>query len=205
MNVKYRDIKNGFHLNSRQKAIIVGTLLGDGNLTKHGKHFRLFVKHAARQSKLAEWKRSEFQEITRMKINFFKQRVKDKIYEFCQFVTLTHSEFDNYRKIFYRKNKKIVPVKIDKILIHSLSLAVWIMDDGAKDNAGMTIQTHSFSSADVRRIQKCLKIKFRISATIRSNKGKDIIYIPKNQVKRLYGLVKKYLLPEYKYKFPLAL
>lgn len=203
MNIKHREFKKKFHLSKRQKEVLIGTLLGDGSLAKHGKYFRLFIKHSASQSSLAKWKRKEFDSITRMDLNFFKQRVKGKIYNFCQFVTLTHSEFDAYRKMFYLKKKKIIPIDINKILNSALSLAIWIMDDGARDNVGMTIQTHSFYSKEVKRLQKCLKNNFGISASIRKNKDKDILYIPKDQVKNLYNIVKKHLLPEYKYKFPL--
>ena len=205
MNIKYREEKKKFHLSKKQKAILIGTILGDGNITKHGQDYRLFVKHSASQSDLAKWKRKEFKEITKMKLNFFEQQVKGKNYKFCQFATLTHSEFNEYRKIFYPKKKKIIPQEIDEILKNSLSLAVWIMDDGARDNAGMTIQTHSFSRQGVNRLQKCLKKNFGILTNIRRNKNRDILYIPKNQIKKLYFLVKKHLLSEYKYKFPLAL
>lgn len=203
MNIKYWEFKNNFHLSHRQKDILIGTLLGDGNLTKHGYYSRLFIKHSASQSVLAKWKRKEFDNITAMKLNFFKQKVKGKVYEFCQFATLTHPEFAEYRKIFYPNKKKLISNKMEKIFKTPLSLAVWIMDDGAKDNAGMTLQTHSFSLHGVRILQKCLKNNFEILTTIRKNKNRSIIYIPKREIEKLYYLVKDDLLLEYKYKFPL--
>lgn len=203
MNIKHRDIKNNFHLSNRQKDVLIGTLLGDGNLTKHGQNFRLFIKHSESQSVLAKWKRKEFDNITMMKLNFFQQEVKGKVYRFCQFVTLTHSEFAEYRKIFYPNKKKVISRKIKKIFNSPLSLAVWIMDDGAKDNVGMTLQTHSFSLSGIKILQKCLKDNFGILTNTRKNRSKNIIYIPKSEIKKLYNLVKNYLLPEYKYKFPL--
>lgn len=203
MNIKYREEKKKFHLSERQRAILIGTILGDGNLTKRGQNCRLFIKHSASQSGLAKWKRKEFDGIIKMKLNFFEQLVKGKNYKFCQFATLTHSEFNEYHKIFYPKKKKIIPREIDKILRSSLSLAVWIMDDGARDNAGMTIQTHSFSFQGVNYLRRCLKKNFGILTNVRRNKNKHIIYIPKSQIEKLYFLVKKDLLFEYKYKFPL--
>ena len=204
MNIRYREEKSKFHLSKRQKLVLIGTLLGDGNLTQHGKNFRLFVKHSGSQFSLAEWKRKEFSKMTKMKLNFFQQEVKGKTYEFCQFATLTHPEFNQYWKIFYSKSKKIIPKEINAILVHPLSLMVWIMDDGARDNVGITIQTHNFSHAGIQRLQGCLRKNFGILVTIRKNKKREIIYIPKSQIKKLYRLVKKHLLPEYKYKFPLA-
>lgn len=78
------------------------------------------------------------------------------------------------------------------------------MDDGAKDNARMTIQTHSFSNREVYCLQKCLEKNFGITTNIRRNKNRDILYIPKKQIEKLYHLVENHLLPEYKYKFPLT-
>lgn len=204
MNKQYQAIKDSFSLSKCQKAILVGTLLGDGNLAQRGRDFRLFVKHAASQFALARWKREKFENITNMKLNFFKQKVKGKIYGFYQFVTLTHPEFSKYRKIFYRNGKKIVPIKIDNILTNPLSLTVWIMDDSGREHAGMTLQTHNFSRREVRNLQRCLKKNFKISTILRRNKKKYTIYFPKSQIEHLYNLVKKHLLPEYKYKFPLA-
>lgn len=204
MNIKYRDQKNKFRLSRRQKAILIGTILGDGNLTLHGKDCRLFIKHSASQSSLAEWKRKEFEGITKMNLNFFRQRVKDKMYGFCQFVTLTHRDFGVYQKTFYQNKRKVIPKDIDNILKETLSLAVWIMDDGAKDSVGMTIQTHSFSYQAVKRLQKCLMSNFNLLVSIRKNKNRNILYIPKSQIKRLYRLVDRYILSEYKYKFPLT-
>jgi hypothetical protein len=78
------------------------------------------------------------------------------------------------------------------------------MDDGAKDNVGLTLQTHSFKDNEVRRLIATLKKNFGLIATSRRNKNKLIIYFPKSQVGRLWELVKKHILPEYRYKFPIA-
>ena len=51
--------------------------------------------------------------------------------------------------------------------------------------------------------RKIYRRKKEISS-FRRNKNRRIIYIPKTQIEKLYFLVKKDLLIEYKYKFPLA-
>jgi len=126
-----------------------------------------------------------------MAINRFKQKVKGRWYEFGQFVTLTHSSFTELRKMFYRGRKKIVPKNIFSLLKTPLSLAVWIMDDGAKDNAGLTIQTHNFSREEVKKLAKVLKENFKLVATLRKNKGKTILYFPQSLPivhSRFYGI-----------------
>lgn len=202
MNTKYRDKKKRFKLSPHLKAIVIGTLLGDANLNRRGKDYRILVKHGNSQRTLAEWKHKKFASITGMRINSFEQLVKDKMYGFCQFVTLTHPVFTDLHTIFYRKKTKIVPINIRGLLTKPLSLAVWIMDDGAKAGVGMTLQTHSFSERGVQRLRHTLKENFHLSTIIRKNKNKPVLYIPKSEIPKLKQMVKNYILPEYRYKIP---
>lgn len=202
MNIRHRDKKLCFKLNPRLKTIIMGTLLGDANLNRRGSNYRLLIKHGESQRSLIEWKRRELEAITGMKINEFSQKVKGKSYRFCQFVTLTHPAFTILHSIFYRGRRKIVSTHIQELVTDPLALAVWIMDDGARAGAGMTIQTHSFSKSGVKRLRKLLKDNFRLAVSLRKNKSRTILYIPKSEIPRLKMLVEEHILPEYRYKFP---
>ena len=202
VNIRHKEKKLIFSLSDRQRNILIGSLLGDANIHKKGRESRVFFKHSINQLPLLEWKRQEFDEITGMAIDRFKQNVKDKQYEFVQFVTLTHSSFTQLHRIFYKKKKKVVPKNIHQLLKDPISLAVWIMDDGAKDNLGLTIQTHSFRTKEVERLILMLKKNFNLITTPRKNRGKVIIYFPKSQISDLWKIVKIYILPEYRYKFP---
>lgn len=205
VNITHSDKKVNFRLNERQKSILVGSLLGDANISKRGKYHRVLFKHSGRQRSLIAWKRQEFDLITGMAINDFQQVVKGSTYDFCQFVTLTHSEFSEMHNIFYsQKRGKIIPKHISELIKDPISLAVWIMDDGAKDNVGLTIQTHSFGKKEVESLIKALKSNFNLLCTMRRNKGRFIIYFPKSQIPNLWQLIKEHILPEYRYKFPLT-
>ena len=204
MNVKGKKLKSKFRLSDKQKFVLIGTLLGDGSLAKRGRHCRLFIKHSANQRKLIEWKYNIFKNIVLMPLNYFTQEVSGKKYQFIQFVTLTHPVFDEYRKIFYRGSRKIIPTDIDKIFYHPLALAVLLMDDGANDTFGLTLQTHSFKKNEVRLLSRAIKKNFKITTSLRKNKGKWIIYFPKKEIKKLYQAIEKYLLLSLQYKFPIA-
>lgn len=204
MNIKGKLIKSKFRLSEKQKLVLIGTILGDGSLAKHGRYYRLFIKHAANQQELIKWKYNIFKNIILMPLNYFAQEVNGKEYKFIQFVTLTHPVFGECRKRFYRDSRKIIPVKIDQIFYHPLSLAVLLMDDGANDTFGVTIQTHSFQKSEVKRLSQTIKKNFRIETSLRKNKGKWILYFPKKEIEKLHRTVKKYLLPSFKYKFPIA-
>lgn len=190
-------------MDDETKSFVIGMLLGDANINKRGNNYRLFIKHGGSQIFYSKWKRNLLSAITGMNVNIFKQKVKGKEYIFGQFVTLTHPEFDSLYHLFYRSNKKIVPVEI-KDLLNEKVLSTWIMDDGAKASKGMTIQTHSFSEEEVERLIDAIKSKFNLLFTKRINKSHHIIYIPKVQVRSTWNLVKNYILPEFRYKFPLT-
>lgn len=194
------NIKSSFKLNSNQKAVLVGTLLGDGSIRRKGRFARLHIKHSLNQMPLVRYKRQIFFNIITMEINVFKQKVGKVDYNFAEFVTLTHPEFLKYYQLFYPTKRKIVPENIDQLLVNPLSLAVWIMDDGSAEYAGVSIQTHSFTKNEVDLLRKTLINNFNIETGRRLNKGRWIIYFPKKSLPRLTNLIDKSLLEEFKYK-----
>lgn len=122
-------IKDSFKLSEKQKSVLLGTLLGDGSLKRRGNYYRLHIKHSYKQISLVRYKREMFSNITSMPIRVFFQKVKDKDYKFCEFVTLTHPEFSKYRKLFYRDKKKVILQKLKQQFNNSLSLAMWFITD----------------------------------------------------------------------------
>lgn len=189
-----------FQLSELQEAVLVGTLLGDANLRYRGKWCRLHIKHAASQLPLVRYKRKIFEDITKMGVREFSQRVGIKDYNFAELVTLTHPIFSLYYELFYREEKKVVPQNISNLLVDPRGLAVWLMDDGSAEYAGASLQTHGFSLADVTRLMKAIQDNFGIKVQKRRNKGKWIIYFPKSSMEKLKLTVQEYVLPEFRYK-----
>lgn len=193
-------LKSGFILSSTQRDILIGTLLGDGGIRLKGKYARLHIKHSLRQLSLVEYKREIFSNITGMNTRVFKQKVGRTEYSFAEFVTLSHPVFLDYYRLFYPNHKKEVPKEIKNLLINPLSLAVWIMDDGSAEYAGLSIQTHSFSKNEVDFLREVIELNFKIKTTKRLNKGKWIIYFPKASLPILINKIDKFMLKEFKYK-----
>ena len=79
-------------------------------------------------------------------------------------------------------------------------MAVWFMDDGGADYAGLNIQTHNFEPGETELLVAVLAEKFDIRATTRANKGKRIIYVPFSQVGSLRSIVEPHILPDLRYK-----
>ena len=91
-------------LNSLQRELIVGSLLGDAYLmpTTSGYCFR--VNHGMQQRDYVDWKFKLLAELVRT-----PPRESGKCYYFR---TVTHPEFSHYREQFYSVDRKIVPLQL---------------------------------------------------------------------------------------------
>lgn len=191
--------RSALDLSERQRDVLVGTLLGDGCLAQHGRHCRLFVKHKAAHRALAEFKYGVFREFISMRMHEFDQKFRGSLFPCVQFATRTSPLFDVWRDRFYRDGRKVVPTDIARDL-SPLSVAVWLMDDGAADYAGMTLQTHSFDASEVELLVSALAERFDLAVSSRKNRGKRIIYVRAAAMKRLRAIVEPHLLPGFAYK-----
>jgi len=194
-----REVRYRLDLNDRQQAILVGTLLGDGCLAKHGNYHRLHIKHKLAQVTLVEMKREAFRDFVTMPLHHFDQQLRGRAYPCVQFATRTSPIFSEWHRRFYLDGRKVIPRDIASCL-SPLSLAVWFMDDGAADYAGVTIQTHNFQSEEVEVLRSLLCEMFELEVTSRSNKGKRILYVTASSLKRFEDVIGPHLLPELAYK-----
>lgn len=186
-------------LTQEQQAVLTGTLLGDASLPVHGRHQRLFVKHKLDHERLALFKYEVFRGLISMSPHYFGQRLNGREYPCVQFVTRTSAMFDGWRQRFYRGRRKVVPVDIADDL-SPLALAVWLMDDGAADHAGLTFQTHSFTRAETDRLAAVLRRKYGLGTKVRANRGSWIIYVAGESIPRLREIALPHVLPELEYK-----
>lgn len=186
-------------LSQKQRAVLTGTLLGDGSLPIHGRYPRLFVKHKADHEGLALFKYEVFREFISMAPHCFDQRLNGRSYACVQFVTRTHPEFAGWRRRFYCGRRKIVPVNIEPDL-SPLAVAVWLMDDGAADYAGLTVQTHNFSDDETTRLAAILRDRYGLRTGTRRNRGRAIVYVYAESSPRLRKIVRPHLLTEFQYK-----
>ena len=196
----FNSLKEKFSLNPVQTSVLIGTMLGDGTIQARKSDARLHIKHSLNQLSLVEYKRQVFSNITCMPVRVFKQKVGKTDYKFAEFVTLIHPEFTRFYILFYLNGRKVVPKNIGEGL-NSLSLAVWIMDDGSAEYSGLSIQTHSFEESEVDILRRAISENFGIETNKRINKDRWVIYFPKSSLPRLIETVGKHILTEFKYKF----
>ena len=186
-------------LSPRQQAVLVGTLLGDGCLARHGRFHRLHVKHKGAHRSLAEFKFEVFREFISMPLHEFDQRLNGRSFPCVQFASRTNAVFSEWYSRFYKGRRKIVPERIASYL-DPLALTVWFMDDGAADHAGVTFQTHSFTSEEVDTLVLTLTETFGLAASSRRNKSGRIIYISSSSLNMLEQTIDPYLLEGFRYK-----
>lgn len=193
-------------LSQKQKEIVVGTLLGDGYLESDGfKASRLQIKQCEFKKEYVFWLYEELKNLVKTPP---QQRKDNKQWYFS---TRSIIELDAYRKIFYKNKRKLVPSNIKELLVSSLSLAVWFMDDGTLDyrvrsHYSFSLSTDSFTIYEVRLLQEVMNNKFGIQTSIQtpSSRGKKYVklYIGKDGREMFLKTIHRYILPCFYYKLP---
>ena len=183
------------NLTSTQREAVLGSLLGDSYLmpTTSGYCFR--VNHGLHQQEYVDWKFNLLSDFVRT-----PPRKSGRCYYFR---TITHTDFVIYRNLFYINNCKIVPIDLLYKGFTELSLAIWIMDDGAADGKQLRINTQSFTFSENEELISFLRAKFGIEARLNQDKNRPRLRIKAASMERLKILVKPYLIPNMLYKFSL--
>lgn len=155
-------------LSQEAKNIIIGSMLGDGHITKWG-YFS--EKHSPAQLEYLKWKASFFPHITTDKSWSYYESIDKRsgsLIKTHNYRTTTHSWLIEIEKLWYKtvngKRIKIVPNEIDEWMNKQV-LAVWFMDDGHTDwmyrngkkiskgsNPSCRLCTESFSESEIDKL-----------------------------------------------------
>lgn len=205
-------------ISQKQQDLLIGTLLGDGNLqtfTNSGQTWRYRALHKAEHKKYIDHKYDLLKNYCKTAPSF--SSVWDERTQKNQgrwfFNTLTTTDFYHIAHLFYKfdqktkKWKKRVPVTIEKYLTPR-AIAYWYMDDGAlkwlNHSNAMRICTDSFTLNDVNRLRRILFEKYKISTNVSTyNKISGPIYrieIPERSAAAFRDLILPYLLDCMKYR-----
>lgn len=208
-----KQYKEKLSLSGIQRALLIGSILGDGNLRIPGrnKETNFIIDHGEEQKDYVFWKYKIMKEwvltpskkLTRI---YHKDRTKKTTS--WRFLSIAHPEFTRYYRMFYHKERKIIPNSIKGLLNSPLILAVWIMDDGTKSGESFFLSTQNYTREEQERLIECLKENFGIEGKINIHshwEGKILyrIRIKSASLPKLYKLVESYILPRFRYKFPL--
>lgn len=205
INPKQRkfELLKAIPITNEQKELIVGTLLGDGCISKSGRkiNYSLIIGHCEQQKDLVFWKK----DILANFVNVVSKRVDKRGNSIMYtFTTLSHHELKLYYDLFYDNGKKVIR---DELISHitPLSLATWIMDDGhLNKNINLRLHTEGFSEQDCEKLQYMLKVKFDIRCKVakynRRNKVYCYLSFNKENTIKTSKLTERYFIDCMKYK-----
>ncbi len=193
-------------LSNTQRDILVGLMLGDGNLEFNGyRGTRLQIKQSEEKEGYVLWLYSQFADLVRTPP---QQRMDTRQWYFG---TRFFENLEDLRKIFYSDRKKVVPANINDLFQSPLTLAIWFMDDGrldyrAKSHYAYHISTDSFTESEVKQLQTLLLERFGIVAktylSLCRGKRYPKLYIGKEGRDQFTKTVAPYILPCFRYKLP---
>src|SRR3989338_1378260 len=179
-------------LTSRQLKSVIGSLLGDGYLMKTTNGYSFRINHSLSQKLYVDWKYHILEEFVRT-----PPRRCGRCYYFR---TISHPAFKEIRRYFFRGRKRRLSRKFLAKHLTPLVLAIWIMDDGAKDGNQLRINSQGFDRKDNNILQHILRAKLGIATTLNRDKDRYRIRVKSESMKLLKKIVLPFLLPSMLYK-----
>lgn len=143
-------------LTENEKALILGTLLGDAHIQKRGNSYRLKIAHGIDQLEYVEWKYKNLQRLCKPGVRPIQSLMQNK-YGVVHFYLRSGLYLEPYHKLFYtekeRNKGELRPTKvitrnlIDYLPMNPITLATFFMDDGSvrHDCAGAKLATQCYS------------------------------------------------------------
>lgn len=192
--------------------LLVGFMLGDGWLEKHGQGVRMGISLINCYADVAEWYRlllygMGYTDRVALGDPLRRNTISNKPY--YQIRTFSFASLLPYQDQWYYKNNEGKSVKrlpdrnVLTELMTPLVLAIWIMGDGSGMHCGgFKISSHSFSLKENQLLCDILLDKYGIHANVMNERNKyPYIRVLKRSTPLLQHLVKPYLLPSCDYKF----
>lgn len=190
------------HLSYIQEQFILGSLLGDLNLSKPRKRHpnsRLSIVQCEQQKDLFLSKvelLGEFMGNYKLVVPKPDMRTK-KIYKSYRGNSKAHEIFTELYNLLYTNEVKTITNNFLDKINHPIALAYWFMDDGS--NYG-TIATNSFSEQEVDLLIKWMDEKWKIKCTKQKNRVNHVIYISNSSRLDFEELIFPYVIPSMYYK-----
>jgi len=212
-NKKMLSLKKEMRLTSKQRAFIIGSMLGDATMRVgiKAKNANFKIDHCLEQKEYVFWKYKILKNLvlTPPRLSYRKTKEGIRYKKSWWFMTLRHpvlTEIYNqfYTKDSYRCGKKIVPDLIFESM-NPFIIAVWVMDDGSYNQNKIDISTYSFTLQEIKKLCDVIKKKFNITMIFYKDRDKGYrIYCNTKETKKLVDLIYPYIIKSMKYKIGLS-
>jgi recombination protein RecA len=202
--VPYPHYKVGtLQLTDDQHQVVMGSLLGDGNLPKKcGHHSYLRIAHGHHQEEYIHWKADLMDKWVRPGGVHAEQR-KDRPHPMFVFSTFTHPIFSHYRDLFYPEGKRIIPPVILQQL-EPLGIAIMFMDNGSHMSKKRGVRLHSagFTFAENEMMREWFETRWLIPCTVsKISGGYPVLNFYGDSATALSRIVAPHIVPSLRYKF----
>lgn len=201
INAAYKNVE----ITQEVGAIIHGTLLGDGSLSRHG---ALRISHGEKQLEYLKWLHAKLSSICSTDIKKRQASGKKPYSELPTYSFLTHTiqYLKDLRESVYGGGRKRVKPLIDSKFWDAQALAIWYLDDGSLNTHSgvVTIATNSFLVEDVHLLRGYMLDKFGIKSVDEPRRnGQLAIRINKSQASHFFEVIWSAEIPKsMRYKFP---
>jgi len=191
----------------KQKAAIVGMILGDAFLQSTGKqNARLRLEHGIKQKEYLLWKVSLLQNYFQAKPQFLSRfnPIWKRTYQYIRIQSTSSLDIGKFQKLFYKEKKKIIPQNIAKLFKYPLTLAIWFMDDGyyyLRDKMSY-IYIPRFEKENLQKLLTTLSKNFHLLPQVKEKKKGLVLVFNVIETKKLMELIKQFIIPEMRYKIP---
>src|SRR3989344_1145656 len=197
-----RDLKK-VPFTERQKAIVIGSVLGDACLHPNwsSTNYTLKITRSEKQKAYIDWQHEQLKPFV-----LTAPRWYEKTHSYT-LRTISHSDLTSLYREFYPSGKKILPPKIKEYIKNPLTLALWFMDDG---NAirwkgvlrGYHLNTQSFTEAENRLLIMLFAQIHDIHGFVERNNGYSRIGICARASRDAFRkLIQEHVIPSMQYKF----
>lgn len=194
---------------TREEQVVIGTLLGDGEIHHHSKqggnvNDYLEVYHGPVQRNYLAWKIKELKRFGAKEhewTRFWEEYGRP--YTRLWLTVASHPLFTQLRRDFYPVgSRKVLPIKYLE-RINKLGLAVWFMDDGSRNGNTLKLCTQAYTYEENEKICAWFKQRWHIECDVLSSGKKEQYLIRFNRAEtgKLEKLLQPYILPMFEYKF----
>ena len=195
------EYKNSLKLTKEQHEVLVGGLLGDLSLNKIGNYSRLVVEQKNKEYLFHLYEIFKDFVRTPPKERLQKRLITSEVKSTWYFSTISHPDFEEYYKLFYKDKIKIIPLNL-KDLITVRGLAYWFMDDGTRNKGYYKISTCCFTLEEHNIILDAFLVKFDLQVSLtKYAKYYEIHLSAKNNANKKFKLlIESFIIDSMKYK-----